>query len=56
MNKLSFCFIFIMIIISFDHETCLAVFFATIVYYFFYVRASKLDYFYKIEKLSTEQI
>lgn len=54
MNKKSFVFIFIMMIISIDHETCLAVFYATIIYYFFYLRSTKSEseYYYKIETVN----
>lgn len=55
MNKLSFLFIFIMVYISVNNETCLAVFYATIVYYFFYVRSYHSDYYYQIEPLGVEK-
>jgi len=37
-NKSYFIFIFIVFFISFDHETCLSVFYATIFYYIIYFR------------------
>jgi len=37
-NKFYFFFILVVFIISFDHETCLSVFYATIVYYIIYFR------------------
>ena len=50
MNKKSFAFIFVMVIISIDHETCLAVFYATIIYYFFYLRTGNNSMMYQIEE------
>ena len=44
-----------MIYISIDHETCLAVFYATILYYFFYLRVSDGDKYYTIEVFSPKQ-
>ncbi len=50
-NKIYFFFIIMMFLISFDHETCLSVFYATIIYFIIYFRTRDSVKMYDSKKL-----
>lgn len=43
-------FIVLVVLITIDHETCLSVFYATIIYFIIYFRTSKSKFTYKFKK------